>query len=102
MSLKTYIYPSSLFDVNFDMGLSGPTSSAADFAHSIDLTSSSLISASHQAIRSSTDLIILGEFSPVGDPAVEGEQKTDTVCLDLKTLEYCTKERTRGLSLYVS
>jgi len=41
-NLKTHIDPGSLLDMNFDMGLSGPTSSTADFAHTIDLTSSSL------------------------------------------------------------
>jgi hypothetical protein len=43
--METDVDPSSLLDMNLDMSLSGPTSSTADFAHSVDLTSSSLISA---------------------------------------------------------
>lgn len=39
-----------------------------------------------------TNLIVLGVFSPVGDSGVESEQKTNTVCLDLKTLEDGTEE----------
>jgi hypothetical protein len=39
-----------------------------------------------------TDLVVFGEFSPVGDSGVESEQKTDTVRLDLKTLEHGTEE----------
>jgi hypothetical protein len=42
--IKTNIDPSSLLDVYLDMSLSGPTGSTADFAHSVNLTSSSLIS----------------------------------------------------------
>ena len=41
----TYIDPSSLLNVYLNMGLSGPTSSTTDFAHPVNLTSSSLISA---------------------------------------------------------
>jgi len=40
-----------------------------------------------------TDLVVFGVFGPVGDSSVESEQKTDTVCLDLKTLEDGTEER---------
>jgi hypothetical protein len=43
--IKTDIDPGSLLDMNLNMCLSGPTSSTADFAHSVYLTSSSLLSA---------------------------------------------------------
>jgi hypothetical protein len=39
-----------------------------------------------------TDLVVFGVFSPVGDSGVESEQKTNTICLDLKTLEDGTEE----------
>ena len=39
-----------------------------------------------------TNLIVPSVLSPVGDSGIEGEQKTDTVCLDLKTLEDGTEE----------
>ena len=42
--VETHVDPSSLLNMNLDMGLSGPTSSTADFTHSVNLTSSSLIS----------------------------------------------------------
>lgn len=40
---KTYIDPGGLLDVNLDMGLSRPTSSTADFAHTVNLTTTSLL-----------------------------------------------------------
>ena len=40
---KTYIDPGSLLDVDLDMGLSRPTSSTADLAHTINLTTTSLL-----------------------------------------------------------
>ena len=45
-----------------------------------------------------THLIVLGVFGSVGDSGVKGEQETDTVCLDLKTLEDGTEEGTGCLS----
>ena len=42
--IETHVDPSSLLDVDLDMGLSWPTGSTADFTHSVNLTSSSLIS----------------------------------------------------------
>jgi hypothetical protein len=39
-----------------------------------------------------TDLVVFGEFNPVGDSGVESEQKTNTVCLDLKALKDGTEE----------
>ena len=80
---KTHIHPSSLFDVDLDMGLSGPTSSTADFAHSVDLTGASLTSAMAQRRIMSTYLLVLGVLGLVGDSGIESEEKTDTVCLDL-------------------
>jgi hypothetical protein len=49
-----------------------------------------------------TDLFVLGVFGLVADSSVKGEQKTDTVCLDLKTLKYGSEKGTRGLGWYVS
>jgi hypothetical protein len=93
--IETDVDPSSLLDMYLNMGLSGPTSSTADFAHTVNLTSSSLISVlKDRLFRTMTDLIILGVFGPIGDSSVESEQKTDTVCLDLKALEDGTEERT--------
>lgn len=40
---KTYINPGGLLDVDLDMGLSRPTSSTADFAHTVNLTTTSLL-----------------------------------------------------------
>ena len=40
---KPYINPSGLLDVNLDMGLSRPTGSTADFAHTVNLTTTSLL-----------------------------------------------------------
>ena len=40
-----------------------------------------------------TYLVVFGVFGPVGDSGVESEQETDTVGLDLKTLEDGTEER---------
>jgi hypothetical protein len=39
-----------------------------------------------------THLVVFGVFSPVCDSGVESEQKTNAVCLDLKTLEDGTEE----------
>ena len=41
----TNVDPSSLLDMNFNVGLSGPTGSTADFTHTVNLTRSSLRSA---------------------------------------------------------
>jgi hypothetical protein len=95
--METDVDPSSLLDMNLDMSLSGPTSSTADFAHSVNLTSSSLISVLSLSVDLMTDLVVFGEFSPVGDSGVESEQKTNTICLDLKTLEDGTEEGAGGL-----
>lgn len=77
-----------------NMGLSGPTSSTADFTHTVNLASSSLISVPLDVM---TYLFILGVFSPVSNSGVESEQKTDTVCLDLKALKDGPQKGTRSL-----
>jgi len=49
-----------------------------------------------------THLIVLVVLGLEADSSVEGEQETDTVCLDLKTLEYSSKKGAWGLGWYVS
>lgn len=47
--IETDVDPSSLLDMNLNMGLIGPTGSTADFAHSVNLTSTSLTSVPNEA-----------------------------------------------------